>query len=212
MSKYTIKIFCNNNISETDALLLNYEYAKDKIIEPNYKYTTRDIIESDGLIHSIESRIINNINPKCNLITAYVFDKDNNLLFVYLKNKTDNICRIYRREAFARFRDDNAHHFDRDEMYILNGISDDDESIRSDIIIGSLLFGISFLVYDAVYKQAENVLNTQCSTRSLGIIKPALSFLVPSFLLGGGLAGIIGALYDHFKEKNEQKKLTLRKE
>lgn len=104
---------------------------------------------------------------------------------------------------------------DENEIYIIDDVSDINDYIengKSSIIIGSLLFGISFLVYDGVYKQAENVLNTQCSTRSLEIIKPALSFLVPSTLLGGGIAGIIGGVYDYFKEKNQQKKLTLRKE
>ena len=101
------------------------------------------------------------------------------------------------------------------EIHIINDNSnmvDYTESNRSNIIIGSFLFGLSFLCFDLVYKNAEDVINTGHTTRSLEAIKAALSFLAPITLFSGGLVGICSGLYNYFKEKNQQKKLTLRKE
>ncbi len=102
------------------------------------------------------------------------------------------------------------------EIYIIDDVSDIDdyiESGKSDIIIGSLLFGISFLSFDSVYKNLEEVFASCHTTRSLEFIKAAAALLVPITLFSGGLTGIIAGLYSHFKKKKQStKKLTLTKE
>lgn len=217
--KYTIKMVYNDfdelPIETYKVVLTNYLALKNNIIKPDYEKTM--IMNYDS--NEIKEFVINKVskmkkNHPNRIVSAFIYEDDKFKYAFPLTNKG-----FIDEEFLDMLMDpdikDNG--MFRDSLTI-ESIKEYDEDVRKDkkdIIVGSILTGLSVLSYLLVKNHALNDLAiNHYSTRSLSAMISAGLFLIPIGLLGTGLGLIIssGLFYNKDKKllKEEENKLIKR--
>jgi hypothetical protein len=196
-------------------VLTNYLALKNNIIKPDYEKTM--IMNYDS--KEIKEFVINKVskmekNHPNRIVSAFIYEDDKFKYAYPLTNKG-----FIDEEFLDMLMDpdikDNG--MFRDSLTI-ESIKEYDEDVRKDkkdIIVGSILTGLSVLSYLLVKNHALNDLAiNHYSTRSLSAMISAGLFLIPIGLLGTGLGLIIssGLFYNKDKKllKEEENKLIKR--
>lgn len=217
--KYTIKMVYNDfdelPIETYKVVLTNYLALKNNIIKPDYEKTM--IMNYDS--KEIKEFVINKVskmkkNHPNRIVSAFIYE-DDKFKYAFPLTSKGFIDEEFLDMLMDPDIKDNG--MFRDSLTI-ESIKEYDEDVRKDkkdIIVGSILTGLSVLSYLLVKNHALNDLAiNHYSTRSLSAMISAGLFLIPIGLLGTGLGLIIssGLFYNKDKKllKEEENKLIKR--